>query len=109
MSKIKIYELAKELDKPSKELVEFLNKKDVEAKTHMSTIDEAEADMVRKALFRYSARRTLRVVEDKVESVRVRDVTTDAITVLRMDVMIREITVQTVEIKMENPRMDAKK
>ena len=46
MSKIKIYELAKELDKPSKELVEFLNKKDVEAKTHMSTIDEAEADMV---------------------------------------------------------------
>ena len=49
MSKIKIYELAKELDKPSKELVEFPNKKDVEAKTHMSTIDEAEADMVRKA------------------------------------------------------------
>ena len=49
MSKIKIYELAKELDKPSKELVEFLNKKDVEANTHMSTIDEAEADMVRKA------------------------------------------------------------
>ena len=47
MSKIKIYELAKELDKPSKELVEFLNKKDVEAKTHMSTIDEAEADMVK--------------------------------------------------------------
>ena len=50
MSKIKIYELAKELDKPSKELVEFLNKKDVEAKTHMSTIDEAEADIVRKPL-----------------------------------------------------------
>lgn len=49
MSKTKLYELAKELDKPSKELVEFLNKKDVEAKTHMSTIDEAEADMVRKA------------------------------------------------------------
>ena len=49
------------------------------------------------------------MVEDRVESVRVRDVTTDAITVLRLDVMIREITVQTVEIKMENPRMDAKK
>ena len=129
MSKIKIYELAKELDKPSKELVEFLNKKDVEAKTHMSTIDEAEADMVRKA-FAPKANaekaeeeksdapkkkkivqvfRTPRVVEDRVESVRVRDVTTDAITVLRLDVMIREITVQTVEIKMENPRMDAKK
>ena len=103
MSKIKIYELAKELDKPSKELVEFLNKKDVEAKTHMST------HKIRKKSSRYSARRTPRVVEDRVESVRVRDVTTDAITVLRLDVMIREITVQTVEIKMENPRMDAKK
>ena len=101
MSKIKIYELAKELDKPSKELVEFLNKKDVEAKTHMSTIDEAEADMVRKAfapkadaekaeeeksdapkkkkIVQVSARRTPRVVEDRAESVRVRDVTTDAI------------------------------
>ncbi len=63
----------------------------------------------RKKSSRYSARRTPRVVEDRVESVRGRDVTTDAITVLRLDVMIREITVQTVEIKMENPRMDAKK
>ncbi len=49
MSKIKIYELAKELDKPSKDIVEFLNKKDVDAKTHMSTIEDSEADMVRKA------------------------------------------------------------
>ena len=51
----------------------------------------------RKKSSRYSARRTPRVVEDRAESVRVRDVTTDA------------ITVQTVEIKMENLRMDAKK
>ena len=48
MSKIKIYELAKELDKPSKELVEFLNKKDVEAKTHMSTIDASTAKTAKK-------------------------------------------------------------
>ena len=47
----------------------------------------------RKKSSRYSARRTPRVVEDRVESVRVRDVMTDAITVLRLDVMIREITV----------------
>ena len=60
MSKIKIYELAKELDKPSKELVEFLNKKDVEAKTHMSTIDEAEADMEEKHLRKGKCRKSRR-------------------------------------------------
>ena len=67
----------------------------------------------RKKLFRYSARRIPKVVEDRVESVRVRDVMTeemtDATIVIRADVMIKEITVQMVEIKMENPRMDAKK
>ena len=67
----------------------------------------------RKKSFRYSARRIPKVVEDRVESVRVRDVMTeemtDATIVIRADVMIKEITVQMVEIKMENPRMDAKK
>ena len=66
----------------------------------------------RKKSFRYSARRIPKVVEDRVESVRVRDVMTEEITatiVIRADVMIKEITVQMVEIKMENLRMDAKK
>ena len=49
MSKIKVYELAKELDKPSKELVEFLTGKNIEVKSHMSAIEEADADLVRKA------------------------------------------------------------
>ena len=47
MSKIKIYELAKELDIPSKELVKFLGDKHIEAKSHMSSIEETEANMVR--------------------------------------------------------------
>ena len=124
MSKIKIYELAKELDKPSKELVEFLNKKDVEAKTHMSTIDEAEADMVRKAFApKANAEKAEEEKSDAPKKKKIVQVfrpqntqsggrqggKRHAITVLRLDVMIREITVQTVEIKMENPRMDAKK
>ena len=91
MSKIKIYELAKELDKPSKELVEFLNKKNVEMPKKQKRKNLTHQR--RKKSSRYSARRTPRVVEDRVESVRVRDVMTDAITVLRLDVMIREITV----------------
>ncbi len=52
MSKIKIYELAKELEKSSKEVVEFLNEKNVDVKSHMSSVDEAQADIVRQAFSR---------------------------------------------------------
>ena len=51
MSKVKVYELAKELDKSSKELVEFLREKNIEVKSHMSTLEENEAELVRKASF----------------------------------------------------------
>ena len=49
MSKMKIYELAKELDKSSKELMEFLAEKNVEAKSHMSSLEDETVDMVKKA------------------------------------------------------------
>ena len=48
MSKIKVYELAKELNVPSKEVLEFLSGKNIEVKTHMSALEEADADVVRK-------------------------------------------------------------
>ena len=49
MSKIKVYELAKELNVPSKEVVEFLNRKNIEVKNHMNSLEDADADMVRKS------------------------------------------------------------
>ena len=50
MSKMKVYELAKELGKSSKELLEFLGGKNIEVKSHMSSIEEQEIALVRKAL-----------------------------------------------------------
>ncbi len=50
MAKVKIYELAKELNVPSKDVVEFLSKNNVDVKNHMSTIEEKEADMVKNGL-----------------------------------------------------------
>lgn len=50
MAKIKVSELAKELDLQNKEVLSFLHEKGVEAKAHNSSIEEADADMVRKAL-----------------------------------------------------------
>lgn len=49
MGKIRIHELAKELDKPSKDILDFLEKEGVEATNHMSSIDEADAVKVRSA------------------------------------------------------------
>ena len=50
MSKIKVYELAKELDVHSKDIIEFLGKKNIEVKSHMSTLEDTDADMVKKGM-----------------------------------------------------------
>lgn len=55
MSKIKIYELAKELNVPSREVLEFLNGKNIEVKNHMSALEEADADVVRKSFVKAEA------------------------------------------------------
>jgi translation initiation factor IF-2 len=48
MAKMRIYELAKEIGEPSKVLVEALKELGATVKNHMSTIDEAQADALRK-------------------------------------------------------------
>ncbi len=49
MAKIKVHELAKELDKQSKDILSFLQEKGIEAKVAQSSVDEDAAQMVRKA------------------------------------------------------------
>ncbi len=49
MAKIKVHELAKELDKQSKDILSFLQEKGVEAKAAQSSVDDDAAQMVRKA------------------------------------------------------------
>lgn len=47
MSKIKIYELAKEIGATSKEVMDFLAGKDMGVKSHMNSIEDTEANQVR--------------------------------------------------------------
>ncbi len=47
MGKIKIYELAKEIDKHSKDIITYLNEKGMEVKSHMSSIDDGTVNMVK--------------------------------------------------------------
>ncbi len=48
MAKMKIHELAKEMNVQSKEIVSFLVEKGIEVKSHMSSIEDAEIELVKK-------------------------------------------------------------
>ena len=47
LGKIKIYELAKELNLTSKEVMEKAKELSIEVKTHMSSIEESEAKKIK--------------------------------------------------------------
>ena len=47
MAKIKVYELAKELNVQSKDVLEFLESKKIEVKNHMSSLEETAAGQVK--------------------------------------------------------------
>jgi len=49
LGKIKIHEIAKEMDLTSKEIIEKANELGIEAKSHMSGIDEKEAEKIKSA------------------------------------------------------------
>ncbi len=65
MGKIKIYELAKELNLTSKEVIEKANKLGIEAKTHMSTIDETQAKKLKEQFIKKSAEKPAKKEEKK--------------------------------------------
>ena len=49
MAKMKVHELAKEVNRSSKEIVAFLQEKGIEAKAANSSVEDANAELVRKA------------------------------------------------------------
>jgi len=46
MSKTRVYELAKELNLSSKDLISRLNDLDIKVKNHMSTLEDEEVDLI---------------------------------------------------------------
>ena len=48
MSKIRVHELAKELGRQNREVLNFLADKGFELKSHMSMVEDEQVDMVRK-------------------------------------------------------------
>ena len=48
MSKLRVYELAKELNKTNKEMLAMLKEKGIEVASHMSTLSDEQVDMMKK-------------------------------------------------------------
>ncbi len=93
MAKFKVYELAKELDKSSKEVVAFLQENGIEAKAAQSSVEEAAANMVRKHFGK-------KAEAPKAEEVKVEAPKTEA---------PKAETPKTEEVKTEAPKTEAPK
>lgn len=50
MAKVKVHELAKELNIQSKEILQYLSEQNIEVKSHMSSIEDDVIKVVRKSL-----------------------------------------------------------
>ena len=54
LGKVKIHEIAKQTGLTSKEIIEKANELGIEAKTHMSGVDEQEASKIKNALLQFT-------------------------------------------------------
>ena len=77
MAKIKVHEIAKEMEKQSKEIIAFLQNKGIEVKAAQSVLEEEAANMVRKAFgkeadkgaeIKVQAKQISRMDENKAET-----------------------------------------
>ena len=72
MAKMKVHELAKELDKQSKELIAFLQEKGIDVKAAQSSIEEEAAALVR-AHFKKNKPETPEKKEEKTEKMEMKE------------------------------------
>ena len=50
LGKIKLYDIAKELNLTSKEVLEIAKKLNIDAKSHLSSVDEGEAQKIKESI-----------------------------------------------------------
>ena len=67
MGKVKIHEIAKKLGLTSKEVLERANKLNIEAKSHLSSIDEDDAKKIEESFTKKEKKKDVKVKENKVK------------------------------------------
>ena len=97
MGKIKIHEIAKKLGLTSKEILEIAKKLKIEAKSHMSGIEEVEAEKIEEAVKKEGKKETKKETKKKEEK--------EAPVIIRREVIIA----QEENVKKEEPKKEEKK
>ena len=96
MGKIKIYDIAKELNLTSKEIIEIAQKLNIEAKSHLSSIDEEEAKKIREKC---------KNITTKKEDKKVNTEKNDTPVIIRREVIITD---ENKQIKEDNKKEERK-
>ena len=87
MGKIKIHEIAKKLGLTSKEVIDAANKLKIEVKSHLSGVDEEEANRVEKLLTKNEGKKKEEKKKDKEKDVKKEE---KAPVIIRREVIISE-------------------
>ena len=96
LGKIKIYDIAKELNLTSKEIIEIAQKLNIEAKSHLSSIDEEEAKKIREKC---------KNITTKKEDKKVNTEKNDTPVIIRREVIITD---ENKQIKEDNKKEERK-
>lgn len=79
MANVRIYKIAKDLEISSKELIEKINELDMDVTSHMSTLSEEEAELVKELLNEEEAEREEKVIKKENETLKEEIETTEDI------------------------------
>ena len=86
MGKVKIHEIAKQTGLTSKEIIEKANELGIEAKSHMSGVDEKEAEKIKNAFSKNDKKVENKKIQEKVKE----DKKNDTPVIIRREVIITD-------------------
>ena len=107
LGKIKIYELAKEMNMESKKLMDFALKMGIDAKSHLSSISEEEAQMLKNKLKNdASKKQDKQVADNKKEKIKKN---TETPVIIRREVIINDQETQNREFDKKKKEEQSRK
>ena len=99
LGKIKLYDIAKELNLTSKEVLEIAKKLNIEAKSHLSSVNEEDAKRIKE-----NAGKPKKTEEKKVNQEKAKTEKTDSPVIIRREVIVNDDNVKPKEEKKEEKK-----
>ena len=102
MGKIKLYDVAKELNLTSKEVLEIAKKLNIDAKSHLSSIDEADANKIKESVKNLTTKKPEKKMNQEKAK---KEEKNDSPVIIRREVIINdESNVQKEQVKKEEKK-----